>query len=112
MPLSPGPLFADFVVVDVRWRIPASTPPSPHRITRIGGSGLYAVGGEFAVEQQLALDLAIGDQGSFHADSGLALGGGQFPARIDAPVSTGGTCFERSIDVHAQQRPSPAGVTH
>lgn len=112
VPMPPGPLFASFDVVNVHWRVVPSVSPAPRRGIRIRGSGSYAVGGEFAVEQQLALDLTIGAQGSMHLDSGLVPGGGEFPSRIDVPVLTSGTCFGTTIDVHAVQGPAPtaAGV--
>lgn len=103
VPLPPGPLFAEFAVVKVRWRVPRSAQLAAQKRIRIRGSGTYEVGGEFAVEQQLALDLTIGEQGLVHLDSGLVPGGGQFPTRIDVPISTSGSCMGTTIDVHAVQ---------
>jgi hypothetical protein len=111
VPLAPGPLFAEFAVVNVRWTVPRSAQLGKR--IRIRGSGTYTVGGEFAVEQQLALDLTIAGEGPMHLDSGLVPGGGEFPARIDVSILTGGSCMGTSINVHAvQEQPlAAAGVT-
>ncbi len=95
--LEPGPLFAEFAVVNVDWTV--SAPDSPDIAVR--GAGTYRVGGEFAVQQQLSLDLTVGDEELTHFDSGLGVGGGEFP-RIDSLISVHGlSCFDTVIDVHA-----------
>lgn len=68
----------------------------------IAGSGLYRIGGEFALQNQLALDLQVGGDPVQRFDSGLVVGGSQFP-RIDLSVSIHGEfCFDTVIDVHAE----------
>ncbi len=103
VPMAPGPLFTEFAVVKVRWRVPRSAQLAAQKRIRVRGAGTYEVGGEFAVEQQLALDLTIAGEGPVHLDSGLVLGGGEFPARIDVPILTSGSCIGTIIDVHAVQ---------
>jgi hypothetical protein len=76
-------------------------------LVHITGSGVYRVGGEFAVLQQLTLDLSFGDQPPQRFDSGLQPGGGQFP-RIDVDVSMNGQyCFDTVLQLHAE--PAPPG---
>ncbi len=89
-------------MTNVRWR--ATIFGKDASIT---GSGTYRVGGEFAVEQQLALDLAIGGDPPRHFDSGLVPGGGEFP-KIATTISLHSqTCFDTVIDVRAA--PAPGG---
>jgi hypothetical protein len=99
--LRQGPLFNEFAVVNVYWLV-AGAPDGTGIPVR--GFGTYRVGGEFAVQQQLSLDLWVGDEGPTHFDSGLVAGGGEFP-RIDVSTSVNGQyCFDTVIDLHA--RPS------
>jgi len=97
--LGQGPLFTEFAVVNVDWLVSASgwSPGMPVR-----GVGTYRVGGEFAAQQQLSLDLIVNDEGQAHFDSGLVLGGGDFPL-ISSLISIAGMrCFDTAIDLHAQ----------
>jgi hypothetical protein len=75
------PLFTDYSVLDVRWAL----PNEPKNVT-ITGSGTYRVGGEFAVQHQMTLDLSVAGGPVQHFDSGLILGGGTFPD-IDISLS-------------------------
>ena len=69
---------------------------------RIAGSGTYRIGGEFALQHQLSLDLAVGSDPPEHFDSGLVVPPTRFP-RIDASISIhGGYCFDTVIDLHAR----------
>jgi hypothetical protein len=100
--LPPGPLFREFVVFMVDWKLARGDETVP-----ITGSGLYRVGGEFAVQQQMELDLRIGDGPAQHFDSGLVVGGGLFPD-LDVRVSVNGQfCYDTVIDILAS--PLPAG---
>ncbi len=92
-------LFREFAVVDVRWVV-ASVPGFPPK-TPISGFGIYRVGGEFAVQHQVSLDLRVGDEPLTHYDSGWVVGGSNFPD-IDALISIHGLfCFDTAIDIHA-----------
>lgn len=71
---SDDPLFTNYTVLDVRWTLPNATQSVP-----ITGSGTYRVGGEFAVQHQMTLDLSVAGGAGQHFDSGLVLGGGAFP---------------------------------
>ena len=96
VPLDTTPLFREFAVVNVRWQ---ALDPSGRIPVR--GFGTYKVGGEFAVQHQLTLVLKVDGEDAALFDSGLALGGGNFP-RIDIHISVSGAiCFDTRIDVHA-----------
>jgi len=66
------------------------------------GTGTYKVGGEFAITQQLTLDLSANGGPARHFDSGVVPGGGGFP-KIDATVSLHqeAACFDTVIHVVA-----------
>ena len=90
-------LFDVYEVSDVRWTLPRI--PQPVAIT---GSGTYRVGGEFAIQERLSLDLSIDGNEQRHFDSGLVAGGGEFP-RIEIVISLNGlmTCTDTVFDVRA-----------
>jgi hypothetical protein len=92
--LPQDPLFTEFAVVGVDWLI-AGAPDTPGTPVR------DRVGGEFAVQQRLHLDVRVGDGDVTSFDSRLVVGGGEFP-RIDIVTSVNGFyCFDRVIDLHA-----------
>jgi hypothetical protein len=89
--------FREFGISALRWR----TKINGEEVS-IAGSGRYRVGGEFAQQQQLELDLRIGSAPLQHFDSGLVVGGGEFP-KLDVSISVnGGYCYDTVIDVVAQ----------
>jgi hypothetical protein len=95
--LGQGPLFTEFAVANVDWVAADGALGIPIR-----GVGTFRVGGEFAVQQQLSLDLQVGDAEQTHFDSGLVEDGSEFP-RIDSMISVhGGVCFDTVIDLHAE----------
>ena len=99
LPAEPS-LFREFSVVLVQWKLQRGDDSIP-----ISGSGRYSVGGEFASLQRLQLDLRFGDEPAQHFDSGLVVGGGEFPL-IDSRISVNGQfCYDVVIDVVA----APAG---
>jgi hypothetical protein len=104
-PAGVDPLFAYYEVTNLKWQVFGWD----HQRVDITGSGKYRVGGEFAAQHQLALDLKVGDQPEQHFDSGLIQGGGEFP-KIDIQVSIHleKTCFDTVINVVAV--PVTAGV--
>lgn len=94
---SVDPLFTTYEVSDVRWTLPDATNP-----VSIRGSGTYRVGGEFAVQEQMVLDLTIGANAPQRFDSGLVAGGGEFPA-IDIRVFLNqAACIDTVIDIKAK----------
>ena len=74
-------LFHRYDVSDVRWVVPDNTAT-----LTIQGGGTYRVGGEFAIQEQLSLDLSVTGGPVQHFDSGLIAGGGEFP-KIDVTIS-------------------------
>lgn len=101
--LHSDPLYAHYAVKDVAWKIPRGD----HTIG-VTGSGEYRIGGEFALTQQLVLDLSVGGGPIQHFDSGLRVGGIDFPA-IDIAVAVHGFyCYDTSFVIQAV--PATAGV--
>ena len=93
-------LFREFVVFFVDWKVLRGKESVP-----ITGSGLYRVGGEFALQQRMELDLRIGDDPAQHFDSGWVVGGGEFPD-LDVRVSINGQfCYDTVIDILASPLP-------
>jgi len=92
------PLFSNYDVQNLSWSLPHAVPPAT-----IVGSGTYRVGGEFAAQQQMSLDLSIGGGPVQHFDSGVVLGGGTFPS-IDVQVSLhqGVGCVDTLITIIAE----------
>ncbi|MGH9866904.1 MAG: hypothetical protein ACREAA_01900 [Candidatus Polarisedimenticolia bacterium] len=89
-------LFDHYRVEDVHWVVPQRGP------LHVTGSGTYRVGGEFALQHQLSLDLAVGDTPVEHYDSGLVQPPSAFP-RIDARISLHGEfCHDTVFAVHAR----------
>ena len=99
-------LFDNYEVSNIKWVI-----QRPGGELRISGSGKYRVGGEFAVLQQLSLELMVGGEPAQAFDSGVVPGGGGFP-RIDIEVSVHGTlaCFDTVIRVRAVPAVANAGA--
>ncbi|HEY8202851.1 MAG TPA: hypothetical protein VII47_16065 [Actinomycetota bacterium] len=91
------PLYEYYEVTDVNWKVVLGTSN-----LRVTGSGTYRIGGEFAVQHQLSLDLEVDDRPIEHYDSGLVAGGGSFPA-IDIEISIHGHyCLDTVFDIHAK----------
>jgi hypothetical protein len=91
------PLFDYYTVSDVRWVVSdAST------YLTITGSGVYKLGGEFALQHELVLDLSIDGAPPKHFDSGLVLGGGKFPTiLIDVSLHQNTACVDTLLHVDA-----------
>ncbi len=95
-PGAPDPLFRNFNVTNVNWLVSLNGTD-----LRITGSGTYRVGGEFALTNQLQLDLKVGDADVQRFDSGLVAGGSEFPA-INLTISINGmVCHDTAITVAA-----------
>jgi len=103
--VSVDPLYTNYEVSNVQWALPDMPTP-----VQIQGSGTYRVGGEFAVQHQLVLDLSFDSGPPMRFDSGLVLGGGEFPD-IDIRVSLhqNTACRDTMLDLHAKD-PVTTGV--
>jgi len=97
-------LFDDYEISNVQWTFPQSTTS-----VAIRGSGKYRVGGEFAIEQEMSLDVSVGGGPVEHFDSGLVPGGGDFP-KIVIDVSLHGrqACIDTVMHVQAAIDPPTA----
>jgi hypothetical protein len=92
-------LFDHYQVDKLRWRI-----LEPSQEVPVTGTGTYRIGGEFALQHQLTLDLQIGQDPVKRFDSGVVVPPTPFP-RIDARISVNGemTCFDQVFDLHARR---------
>lgn len=98
VPTGNNGLFDLYDVLDVRWKTSLGGQD-----VAITGSGTYAIGGEFALEHHLTLDLALGSDPPEHFDSGGRLVPPTPFPRIDISVSIHGEfCFDTVIDLHAR----------
>jgi hypothetical protein len=101
-PTGVDPLFSHYAVTDVNWSVPISGSNMV-----VTGSGTYKIGGEFALQQQLSLDLQLGGAKVEHFDSGLVAGPAPFP-KIQATISMNGlVCFDTVFYVSAAPGPEP-----
>ena len=93
-------LFNTYAVTDVNWLVSIGG-----RNTTVTGSGTYKIGGEFALQQQLSLDLQVGGDKVQHFDSGLVTGPAPFPD-IKVTISVNGqVCFDTVFEVSASPVP-------
>src|SRR5947207_11844605 len=98
-PTGSDGLFNTYAVTDVNWVVPIDGSD-----TIVSGSGTYRIGGEFAVQQQLSLDLQVGGKAE-HFDSGLVSGAAPFP-NIKVTISMNGqTCFDTVFQLSASPVP-------
>jgi len=103
-PSSPDPLFDYYTVSNVEW-----TVQLPHGgVVPIRGSGTFKIGGEVAIQEQLSLDLVVGNDPVQHFDSGVVSPRVPFP-RMDLTISIHGVyCFDTVIQVRARPLPKLA----
>ena len=95
-------LYNTYAVTDVRWSYTNSGA-----VTSITGSGTYKVGGEFALQQELSLELQMDGGSKEHFDSGLVSDTAAFPD-ISVSISTNGQyCFDTVFYVNASPTPVP-----
>jgi hypothetical protein len=93
-------LFNNYAVTNVEWVISINGTR-----TNVTGSGTYKVGGEFALQQELSLNLQVGGGSVEHFDSGLVPELVVFP-HIKATVSLHGmVCFDKVFTVSASPIP-------
>jgi hypothetical protein len=97
VPAGSDPLFTNYNLDMISWTVLDSSGGVVHQIT---GQGFYRLGGEVALTQQLTLDLNVDGGSSQHFDSGLIVGGSDFPS-ISISVSRGSSCFNIWVDIKA-----------
>jgi hypothetical protein len=94
-------LYDVYAVTSLNWRVLINGADMI-----VTGSGTYKVGGEFALLQELALDLQLGGTNVEHFDSGLVPAATAFP-EIKVTISTTNKfCFAAAFKIDA----SPAAV--
>ncbi len=107
LPLSDNGLFAEFGMVDARWKVQGSSYATPPDAV-ITGQGSYTVGGEFALQQRMEAELQVAAEPPATFDSGWVVGGGGFPGQIDVEISKNGkVCFDTVMHVLAKAQPLP-----
>jgi hypothetical protein len=100
-PSGSDPLFQYYAVTNVNW---TATLPNGTMLP-IQGSGTFKIGGEFAIQEQLSLDLIVGNDPVQHFDSGVVAPRVSFPL-LDLTISIHGVyCNDTVIQVRA--RPFP-----
>ena len=96
--LEANPFFSEFAVVNFRCRVQGSIDAD---VIQIAGFGTYLVHAEFAVQNRMGLDLIVDGSPLTHFDSGLVVGGSDFP-RIDVTVSINGMyCLDTVLHLKA-----------
>jgi len=99
--------FNHYAVERVNWSV-----EMPGSVRRVSGGGEYKVGGQFAITQQLQLDLSFDGAASVHFDSGVVPGGGGFPA-IDIDIARNGFyCWDQVFRLAASPVPASAIVPY
>lgn len=99
IPLDKNSYMNRYAVVDLEWQVPLET--TVDSIT-IQGFGFYSMQAEFAVQHRLSLELMVDQEPLTHYDSGLVVGGYDFP-RIDTVVSINGIeCYDTVLKVRAE----------
>jgi hypothetical protein len=96
-PTGVDPLFTNYSLEGISWTAEGPNGQPAHTIT---GGGTYRLGGEVAVMHQLTLDLSIDGGEPTHFDSGLVVGGSEFPT-ISISANRGAVCFNMWIDILA-----------
>jgi hypothetical protein len=87
-------LFDIYAVTEVNWVVPMN-----ETTLIVTGSGTYKIGGEFALLQELSLDLEVGPGQVEHFDSGLVGVSVAFPL-IEVRISLHGeVCFDTVFSV-------------
>jgi hypothetical protein len=103
-PTGSDPLFQYYAVTNVDWRV--SLPSGA--VLPIQGGGTFKIGGEFAIQEQLSLDLVVGTDPVQHFDSGLVAPSVPFPL-MDLTISINGAyCHDTVIQVRARPFPKLA----
>jgi hypothetical protein len=98
-PAAPDPLFQVYDITNVNWLVPGLN----YRVT---GSGTYRIGGEFARMHQLQLDLKVDNRDVQHYDSGLILGGAEFPAIVLSIAMNNMICHDTVFNIQAKPAPT------
>jgi len=99
-PSGVDPLFRTYTVTGINWMVTLGGTD-----TFVTGSGTYRIGGEFALQQELTLDLKVGDNKVERFTSGLVTGPAPFPAIAITIAINNQTCFDTVFRVQASPVP-------
>lgn len=106
-PSGVDPLFTNYTVTGINWMVTMAGTD-----TLVTGSGTYRIGGEFALEQELTLDLKIGDNPVERFTSGRVIGPAPFPAIAITISRNNQTCFDTVFRVQASPVPRDQAVPY
>jgi len=98
--LTPTPLFTRYRVAKISWAV---INPSGEVVHMIRGHGIYQLGGEIALMQQLILDLSIDGADPVFFDSGLVPVESAFP-NISISLDRGTRCYDTWLDINARPK--------
>jgi hypothetical protein len=96
VPITPTPLFNRYAVTKVSW----SVINSEGVIHRIRGNGIYEIGGEVGLTQQMTLFLSIDGRQQVTVDSGFVPVESRFPD-ISIKVDLGRECPDVWMTIEA-----------
>ncbi len=97
--LEQNSFFTEYAVVDIDWQVLAGSIDESFPIT---GLGAYHLQAEFAVQHRMGLELVVAGEERTHFDSGMVVGGSEFPT-IDIFVSIHGIyCYDTVLHIVAQ----------
>jgi hypothetical protein len=89
--------FEHYTLSDIAWTLDG--------VEDITGTGQYDIGGEVALQHRLQLDLSLGGGPVQHYDSGLVVGGSDFPTIDVAAGMNGFVCYDEVFYVVASPGP-------
>jgi hypothetical protein len=99
-PAGVDPLFTNYTVTGINWMVTLGGTD-----TFVTGSGTYRIGGEFALQQELTLDLKVGDNKVERFTSGLVTGPAPFPAIAITISMNNQTCYDTVFRIQASPVP-------
>jgi hypothetical protein len=106
-PAGVDPLFTNYTVTGINWMVTLGQTE-----TFITGSGTYRIGGEFALQQELTLDLKIGDDKVEHFTSGLVTGPAPFPVIAITIAMNNQYCFDKVFRIQASPVPTTQAIPY
>ncbi|HEV2208776.1 MAG TPA: hypothetical protein VG167_08360 [Verrucomicrobiae bacterium] len=101
-PTGSNGLFSTYAVRQVNWGVTINGTS-----TVVTGSGTYKIGGEFALQQELSLELQVGGTNLERFDSGLVGVSAPFPEIMVAISTNGQYCVDTVFTVKASPMPVP-----
>lgn len=96
VPIHPTPLFTRYAMTEIHWTV----IDSEGIIHRIRGNGIYEIGGEALLMQQMTLFLSIDRRQPVIFDSGLVPATSRFP-HISIEVDRGSKCYDLWMIIEA-----------